>query len=176
MRQLLSVLCALFLTTNVSFALDAALQSKIDAKIGEIKSWGSDPVIVNAVKAYNSAPSAQAKEMNQDKWKASSLLDPFIKELSRNDAAKLLKAKGGAVSEAFVSGSDGTKVAFITKTSSWSHKGKPKHDKPMSGTTWQGDVEVDESTGVKQIQVAVPVMDGGSAIGSLVIGLDISKL
>jgi hypothetical protein len=80
------------------------------------------------------------------------------------------------VSEAFVSGADGGKVAFLGKTSNWSHKGKPKHDQPMSGKTWQGQVEVDESSGLQQVQVAVPVLDGGKPIGSLVVGLSVGKL
>jgi hypothetical protein len=75
-----------------------------------------------------------------------------------------------------VSGADGSKVAFLTKPSSWSHAGKPKHDKPMTGKTWQGDVEVDASTGARQIQVSVPVLDGGKPIGSIVVGFSIAKL
>jgi hypothetical protein len=46
----------------------------------------------------------------------------------------------------------------------------------MSGKSWQGKVEVDESTGLQQVQVAVPVLDNGQAIGSLVVGLSLSKL
>ena len=71
---------------------------------------------------------------------------------------------------------DGTKAAFLSKTTGWSHKGKPKHDLPMSGKSWQGPVEVDESTGLQQVQVAVPVLDGGKPVGSLVVGLSLSKL
>lgn len=80
------------------------------------------------------------------------------------------------VTEIFVNAADGTKVAFLSKTSNWSHKGKPKHDDPMAGKTWQGSIEMDESTGLKSIQVAVPVMDGGKAIGSMTIGYSITKL
>ena len=46
----------------------------------------------------------------------------------------------------------------------------------MSGKTWQGDVEVDESSGLRQMQVGVPVLDGRTPIGSLVVGLSIGKL
>ena len=46
----------------------------------------------------------------------------------------------------------------------------------MAGKTWQGPIEVDESTGLQQIQVAVPVLDSGKPIGSLVIGLSLAKL
>lgn len=100
-----------------------------------------------------------------------------MRGFTKNDTAQTLKSKKTeAVSEAFVSSADGLKVAFLGKTTSWSHKGKPKHDEPMAGKTWQGPVEVDESTGLQQIQVAVPVMDDGKPIGSLVIGLSIAKL
>jgi hypothetical protein len=46
----------------------------------------------------------------------------------------------------------------------------------MKGETWYGEVEVDESTGVQQVQISVPVLDGDKAIGSLVVGLNVSKL
>ena len=66
--------------------------------------------------------------------------------------------------------------AFLSKTSNWNHKGKPKHDVPMAGKMWQGPLEVDESRGIKQIQIAVPVSDGDKPIGSLVVGISVTKL
>jgi hypothetical protein len=157
--------------------LDAALQGKVDAKVKEIQSWAADATLVSAVKAYNSAKSPEAAAMDQAKWSNTSVIDPFVRGLTKNPAAEFLKSKKGeVVSEAFVSGADGGKVAFLGKTSNWSHKGKPKHDQPMSGKTWQGQVEVDESSGLQQVQVAVPVLDGGKPIGSLVVGLSVGKL
>jgi hypothetical protein len=46
----------------------------------------------------------------------------------------------------------------------------------MTGKTWQGKPEVDESSGQYQVQVSVPVLDGNIPIGSIVIGLNLSKL
>ena len=106
-----------------------------------------------------------------------SMLSPEVKAFSKNDLAAYLRTlKDDSVSEIFVSGADGTKVAFLSKTSNWSHKGKPKHDVPMSGKTWTGKPELDESTGVQQVQVGLPVLDGGKAVGSIVVGLNLSKL
>ncbi|MCW5982344.1 MAG: hypothetical protein KIT09_29935 [Bryobacteraceae bacterium] len=150
---------------------------KVDAKAKQLAAWGSDPVIVAAVKAHNVGPSAEAAAMTNDKWKTLTLLDPFVRSFAKNAAAEQLKAKkDDMVTECFVSGADGTKVAFLSKTTSWSHKGKDKHDAPMSGKTWVGPVEVDESTGQQQVQVGVPVLDGGKPIGSIVVGLGLSKL
>lgn len=157
--------------------LDAAQQGKVDAKVKEIQSWAATPAIVDAVKAYNSAKSPEAAAMDQAKWAELSVIDPFVRSLTKNPAAEVLKAnKGEVVSEAFVSGADGGKVAFLGKPTNWNHKGKPKHDQPMSGKTWQGPVEVDDSSGLQQVQIAVPVVEGGKPIGSLVVGLSIGKL
>jgi len=157
--------------------LEPAVQAKVDAMKKQVESWAADPVIVNAVKAYNTAPPADSAATTQDKWKTLPILDPFVRSFSKNEAGTFLKSKKtDAVSEAFLSGADGNKVAFLAKTSAWCHKGKAKHDDPMAGKTWQGDVEVDESTGLQQVQVAVPVMDAGKPIGSLVVGLSLAKL
>jgi hypothetical protein len=170
-------LVALAASPLVAGPLDPAVQAKVDAQVKVIEAWASDPAIVAAVKSQNASPSADVAAMTQEKWATLSVLDPAVRGFAKNDAAAVLKAKKtDAISEAFVSSADGKKVAFIAKTTSFSHKGKPKHDVPMTGKTWQGTVEVDESTGVQQLQVAVPVMDGGKAIGSLVVGLSLSKL
>ncbi len=176
----LSLLAAMFagLTITVHGAgIDPALQAKINARVQAIKTWAADPAVVRAVRELNATTPPEHAAMTQDKWAALSVLDPFVRAFTRNEAATMLKSKRtDEVAEAFVSSARGSKVAFLSKPTNWSHKGKPKHEVPMTGKTWQGDVEVDESTGMQQIQVAVPVMDGGKPIGSLVVGLALSKL
>jgi hypothetical protein len=165
------------ITAAAGADMDPALQAKLDAQLKQVQAWAGDPVIVNVVKAQNAALPPEYAAMTQDKWKTLPILDPFIRSFSKNPAGEFLKGKkSDVVSEAFLSGADGNKVAFLAKTTSWSHKGKPKHDVPMTGKTWQGAVEVDESTGLQQVQIAVPVLDGGKPIGSLVVGISISKL
>jgi hypothetical protein len=157
--------------------LAPALQTKVDAKIKEIEAWAADPAIVGAVKAANTTPPAEGAGMTQEKWKGLSILDPLVRSFSKNSAGEFLKSKKGeVVTEAFISAADGTKVAFISKPTNWSHKGKEKHEAPMTGKTWQGQVETDESTGARQLQVSVPVLDAGKPAGSLVVGLSVSKI
>jgi hypothetical protein len=157
--------------------LEKAVQDKIDAKVKEIAAWAVDPVVVKAVKEQNESPSADVKAMTQEKWKGLSQLDPFVRALTKNAVGQFLKGKkDDQVAEAFVSSADGTKVGLLGKTTNWCHKGKAKHDDPMAGKTWQGPVEMDESSGIKSVQVAVPVLDGGKPIGSLVVGLNLAKL
>jgi hypothetical protein len=156
---------------------DAAFQAKLNERAQALKAWAASPAVVAAVKAVNTKVPDEYAAMTESKWAELSVLDPFVRQFTKNDAAAYLKSsKPAEVSEVFVSAANGMKVAFLSKTTSWNHKGKPKHDVPMSGKTWQGPVEVDKSTGQEQIQLAIPVLDGGKPIGSLVVGLSVSKL
>ncbi len=158
--------------------LDAELQARIDAKSRIIENWAANPVVVNAVKEQNANPPASYAAFTQEKWKTLSVLDPVVRAFTKNPAAEFLKSQktDPCLSEAFLSASNGGKVAFLSKPSNWSHKGSAKHEDPMHGKKWQGPVEVDESSGVKQVQISVPVLDGGKPIGSLTVGLNVSKL
>ena len=155
----------------------AEVPANVQAKAKTLAWIGSDPVVVEAVKEHNAHLSPEATSMANETWKGLTILDKFVRSFSKNAVVEHLKEKQDpAVSELFISGADGTKVAFFAKTSSWSHKGKDKHELPMKGEVWFGDVEVDDSTGVEQIQVGFPVLDGETPIGSVVVGLALDKL
>jgi hypothetical protein len=152
-------------------------KAKVDSYLASFKSLGTDPVVVKAVKEYNAAPPPESQGMTQAKWDGLTVLSPEVKAFAKNALAEYLKTKRtDAVAELFVSGAKGTKVAFFAKTTSWSHAGKPKHDVPMSGKTWIGEPELDQSSGKVTVQVSFPVLDGGKPIGSIVVGLEIAKL
>lgn len=173
MKNILVMMTFLF-SMGVSAALTAEQKAALDKQVEMVKGWASNATIVAAAKAGAGADYAS---MTQDAWKALPVLDAKVRALSKTPAAEVLKKnKTEAVSEAFLNAADGTKVAILSKTSNWSHKGKAKHDDPMAGKTWIGEVETDESTGAQQIQIAVPVMDAGKAVGSLCVGFTVSKL
>lgn len=157
--------------------LTADQQTKVDAKIKSLSSWSTDKKIVDFVVNANANPPAESKGMTQEKWAGLNMLSPEVKAFSKNELAGYLKTlKDTSISEIFVSCADGTKAAFLSKTTNWSHKGKPKHDVPMSGKTWIGKPEVDDSTGLQQVQIGLPVLSNNAPVGSIVIGLDLSKL
>jgi hypothetical protein len=178
MKTLLFVLSAVLAAkTAVAGPLAPDAQARIDARIAEIATWAADPVIVNAVRAQNAALPAAVGALTQDKWNDLHAVDPLVRAFVQNPVGEFLKTKKSqGITEAFVSDAAGSKVGFLAKPSSWCHLGKPKHDLPMSGKTWQGPIEVDESAGLRQLQVSVPVLDDGKPIGSLVVGLNASVL
>lgn len=172
---------AMLMTTLAwaAFEITPAIQKELDQTIEVVKGWAADPVIVSAAAAQNQK--GPIAGMDNPKWKTVRRSDELIKGLQNNDAAKLLKQKldasQGLYSEAFLNASQGEKVAFVDKTSSYLHKGQPKFDTPFtSGKSWQGQPEFDESSQTHQIQVAVPVLADGKPIGVLVVGVNLTKL
>ena len=183
MRTSIRVLVASALAAVISAApglgqtLSPDLKAKVDVKIKQLRSWSTDPMLVSAVKANNANPPAGSATMTNEKWKGLTVLDPFVRSFTKNALGQYLKSKkDDQIAECFVSGADGTKVAFLSKTTSLSHRDKDKHRVPMSGKIWIGPVEVDESTGLEQVQVGLPVLDGAKPIGSVVVGLRAAAL
>ena len=174
----LAVLAAVILVSGAAAQpLAPEIKAKVDAKLKDLHTWTSDPALVSAVKAHNAGLTADEKAMTNEKWAKLTVLDPIVRSYTRNPAGAFLKnRRDETIAECFVSGSDGSKVGFLSKPSSWSHADKDKHRVPMSGKLWIGPVAMDESTGLQLVQVALPVLDGGKPIGSIVVGLAVSKL
>lgn len=153
------------------------IQAHLDARLEQIAQWASDPIIVEAVREHNASLSPDETALDQEQWYSLSTLDPLVRRYTRNPVGTFLRSKRcAAIGEAMVSDASGRKVGFITKPSRWRHSGQPKHDLPMAGRTWQGRLEVDDSTGLRLIHIAVPVLDDGKPIGSLVVGLRAAAL
>lgn len=177
LSRILVTLLALGMYCMATAAPSAEVQAKVDKKKAELSALSTDPKVVEAVKAYNTTPPPEAVGMTNEKWKALTVISAEVKAFAKNDLATYLKAKKTPeIAEVFVNGSDGGKVAFLSKTSSWTHKGKPKHDNPMANKAWTGDIEMDESSGKQSVQFSIPVLDAGKPIGSIVIGLSVADL
>jgi hypothetical protein len=153
------------------------LDEKLAPEIARIVKWAANPEVIKAVATQNQGLASGYTAMSQEKWAALHAADPLVTALMRNSAAKFLRgARTSVVSEAFLNDAWGYKVAFIQKPTNWSHQTLPKHTVPMNGEIWRGPIEVDASSGTKQIQFSVPVLDQGRPIGSLIVGLSIFEI
>jgi hypothetical protein len=161
------------------FEITPTVQAELDRQKTVVAGWAANPAIVGAVAEQNrKGPLAG---MDNAKWKETRRSEPVVTAFQSNTAAQFLKAKlaesQGAFSEAFLSASAGEKVAFVEKTTSYIHKGQAKFDVPFgSGKSWQGKPEFDESSQTYAVQISVPVMTEGKAVGVLVVGVNLSHL
>ena len=177
--MLVAVVGLIVMPAWAAFEVTPTVQKELDRNIGIVKGWAANPMVVKAVLAQNQK--GPISGMDNAKWKTVRRSDDLIKAFQTNDAGQFLahkiKESNETCSEAFLSGAQGEKVAFYEKTTSYIHKGAPKFDVPFNtGKPWQGKPEFDESSQTHQIQVAVPVVSEGKAVGVLVVGVNLSKL
>jgi hypothetical protein len=184
MKQIMSVsICvlALVLGARVSFGFEMTpgIQGELEKQKAVVAKWAAEPALIKAVTDQNVKGPIQG--MDNSKWKTIRRSDGVIKDFQTGPAGQFLKSKleasGGLFSEAFLNGSQGEKVAFVDKTSSYTHLGQPKFDVPFtSGKTWQGKAEFDESSQAHAIQISVPVLKDAKPIGVLVVGVNLTTL
>lgn len=149
----------------------------------ELVKIGSDQTIVRAVKLEN----AKQKSLSQiqamdEKWKATAGIADFMKAFMQNDCAtvlnKIVESKQ-FFAEIFVMDNQGANVCQTDKTSDYWQGDEAKFNKSFangSGAVFVDDVEFDDSTQAYLVQVSVPVMDSGKAIGAITFGIDVDKV
>lgn len=135
---------------------------------------GKDPTLVGYVEKDNLTPSTVAKLKEIDaKWAAGSGIEDFIKAMLANPvSAQLKKLIQGYpyILEAFIMNAQGTIIGETNRTSTY-YKGEAAKFtgayKAGVGALWYGPVEYDASVKINALQVSVPVVKNGKAIGAI---------
>lgn len=169
-----------FMTVN-AFAEDAP--ESVNKLIPTLKGWGTNAALVAAVKKQNAEGITLDEIKKRDKvWMDNTGVDGFMESLMNNTGAKeLLKLEKSAkyFTEIFLMDNQGANVAMTNKTSDYWQGDEPKFTesyKNGAGTVHLGKVKFDDSAQAYLVQVSVPVMDGGKAIGALTIGINVDAL
>lgn len=161
------------------FEVMPKIQEKITQNIWLANGWAASPVLVEAVLAQNKK--GPIPGMDNAKWKTVPESDAIVQGFINNEAAKFFKEElaktDGICTGAFLNAAQGEKVAFTDKTGSYIHKGSGKFDVPFNtGKAWQGPPGLDDSGKVYEVQIAVPVLSEGKAIGVLIVEINATKL
>lgn len=144
--------------------------------------YGKNPTIVNAVKKQNAKNMKLADIQDTDKkWIQTVGVDEFMSSIMNNECANYLKtvqSRYGFILEIFVMDNKGANVAMTDKTSDYWQGDEDKFIKTYNkgnGSIHFSDEEFDESTQTYLIQVSVPVMSNGKAIGAITFGIDLGS-
>jgi len=176
-------LCVLGLMAATSLAYAEDAPDSVKALIPALKQYGTNPVLVAAVKAQN-AKGITLDEIKKadEKWMATSGVDDFMKGIMDNKAAKELakiEKSRPYFDELFLMDHLGANVAMTNKTSDYWQGDEAKFKnsfKDGAGGIDVGKVKFDKSAQAYLVQVSVPVMDGGKAIGAITFGINIDEL
>jgi hypothetical protein len=148
-----------------------------------LKAWGENPLVVKAVKAQNAkGMSLDQIKQRDEQWRNSTGLDAQMRQMIDGplgkELSKLEKSKPYFY-EIFVMDNQGANVAMTNKTSDYWQGDEAKFTESFkggAGAEHVSDVEFDESAQAYLVQVSVPVMDAGAAIGAITIGINIDEL
>ncbi|MEQ8585463.1 MAG: hypothetical protein RLO01_08425 [Thalassobaculaceae bacterium] len=179
---------ALFGATSAS-ANDFAAQIT-EVLNSQVKTWVSDPVVVEAIKAQN-AETGGLSEADIDaldkQWRAEADAGsgPLIDKVLANDLSAFLKEKkasaDGLFFEIFVMDAKGLNVGQSDVTSDYMQGDEAKWQKtyPVGpDAVFIDEVEFDDSSGQFQSQANATIADPatGEAIGAITIGINVEQL
>lgn len=165
-----------------SHAEEAVPQAVIDLA-DSLKTWGNNPVLVAGTKAQNTQEKSLADIKKTDaEWMGTSGISPLMKSLMNSEVAgelKKLEATTPYFTEVFLMDNQGANVAMTNKTSDYWQGDEAKFKESFkggAGAAHIGKVKFDKSAQAYLVQVSVPVMDGGKAIGAITIGVNLDEL
>lgn len=150
----------------------------------KIKPWLNNPAVIAAVKAQNEA-NAGLTQADIDaldlKWRGGD--ETLISGVLNNELSVYLQGirdQGeGLYTEIFVMDNKGLNVGQSDKTSDYWQGDEAKWTEvyPVGADAIHiSDVEEDESSQTFQMQISLPVVDGGEVIGAVTVGVNADML
>lgn len=178
----LAIALILVVGTATAYAGEKAPQKIVDLAYSTLVKLGTDPLIVEAVRAENAKGKslAEIKELDK-KWKATPGIADYMQAMMDSTCGKHLRGiqqSAPYYAEIFVMDNQGANVAMTDKTSDYWQGDEAKFIQSYKGgrgAVHIGDVKFDDSTQAYLVQVSVPVKDGNEIIGAITIGIDVDK-
>ena len=179
----LTIALILVVGSTLAYAGEKAPQKIVDLAHSTLVKFGTDAVIVEAVKAENAKGKTldQIKELDA-KWMATPGIADYMKALMDSECGKYLRSLQQSAryyAEIFVMDNQGANVAMTDKTSDYWQGDEAKFIKSYNGgkgAVHIGGVKFDDSTQAYLVQVSVPVKDGDTVIGAITFGIDVDKI
>lgn len=164
-------------------ALSEEVPQSIHKLVPTLEKLGSESKLISAVKAQNSQNiSLDTIKQRDADWRSTSGVNDFMNSLLNNDAAQWMtqyEASEPYYLELFLMDNQGANVAMTSKTSDYWQGDEAKWQESFkggSGAVHIGEVEFDESAQAYLVQVSVPIMEAGKAIGAMTIGINLDEL
>jgi hypothetical protein len=147
-----------------------------------IEEWTRADALLEAVTEQNGQKRTLEKIRQIDAvWTAGGDLEGLDRELLENECAKLLDSFMTATTgfkEAFIMDDLGALVCMTQRTSDYWQGDEEKWHRSMNegrGAVYVGPAAWDESAGSMLVQISVPIMSDGRAIGALTVGKTVSS-
>jgi hypothetical protein len=184
----IAVAAAILFIANATFAqapksaLSPSEATALQKAVTVLEGWGHDPALIREVTAQNAHRMTMAEITAIDKaWMAGGEADRVAKLLSNACATRLksLVSTNPAFNESFVMDDQGANVCMSDRTSDFWQGDEAKWQKSFNGgkgATFVDQPKYDVSAKAILVQVSVPVMSNGAAIGAITVGINTKLL
>jgi hypothetical protein len=156
--------------TNVSAEpITPEVQAKVEHYKKKLTEWAANPAVVAAVKSAN-AKGGLVPGMTNSKWEDLKETDSMVTDIQNSDASKFLKTQEAdkGINKLYARDEKGNLVAGSTKPALFNNAARPPFKMAMEGKAYaDSEVKEDLTTKKKSVQVSVPIMSDGKAIGVL---------
>lgn len=166
-----------------AMAGEKAPQKIYDLASSTLAAVGTNPIVVEAVKAENAkGKSLEDIKAMDAKWKDHAGIADYMQAIMDSDCAehvRTIQNQTAYYAEIFVMDNQGANVAMTDKTSDYWQGDEAKFEKSFNkgtGAIFVDEVEFDDSSQAYLVQVSVPVKDGDTVIGAITFGIDIDKV
>lgn len=185
LRKIFSVVIVLGFVFGASSSVVSAADNsqKVNDLAAKLAKTGQDPALVAEVSRQNGQNLSQQTINERDKkWQATSGMDEFMKGLMGNAGAKRLmqiEKENRAIVESFLMDNKGANVAMTNKTSDYWQGDEAKFKKSFNGgkgAVFIDQAKFDKSAQAYVVQISVPVMSNGAAIGAITYGVNVDAM
>ena len=179
-HKLIVVLAGVMVLAAINVAAEEAPKELVDWVEAVLLDYSSDETILEAVEAENAKGKTLSQIQNVDgDWKDTPGIASFMEPILNSPTAdylRTLQEQYDFLAEIFVMDNLGANVAMTDKTSDYWQGDEAKFKNSFSdgaGSTFIDEVEFDDSAQCYMVQVSIPVMKGGKAIGAITFGVDL---
>ena len=160
------------------------IKNLLRTKISSIQDVVKNPELIREVKSHNDKNLSLQSILKIDaQWKASNQLSPVKTTMYTGKTCHYLKAlvefDNSIFSEIFLTDNQGANICAWPLTSDYWQGDEAKWSQAFNhgkGDIYIGNLEFDTSSNTNAIQISVPVMEKGKAIGVLVAGIKLTYL
>lgn len=169
-RQSLALIMTCALSTMASAAdLPENTRKKIEVYRAKLVEWAANPLVIKTVKEAN-AKGGSLPGMTNAKWDDLPNTDPQVQSLLKSPLSLQLGKweTDKNINKLFVRDGKGNMVGGSEKTLIFNASARPTVKQALTGQIYIAtEIKPDPTTQIKSVQLAVPILDEGKAIGVL---------
>jgi len=172
----------MLLLVSLAACSDQSPEAKLEKEAVTISVWGSDPILVAAVKAQNAQNLTLAEILHRDSTWVAGTAQQLVTAVTTGacaDRLRQLQALRAVYSESFAMDNKGALVCASDKTSDYWQGDEDKWIKSYNngiGATFIDKAAFDASAQETLAQISFPVRDGGTVIGAITVGVRVGRL